>query len=72
MHFGFGWIIRVIRVVLMIPFLTLWERKVLRYIQLRKGPKKVGFIGIPQPITDGVKLVLKERGFIRRSRSLVF
>lgn len=61
-----------VRVVLIIPFLVLLERKVLSYIQLRKGPKKVGFLGIPQPIMDGVKLILKEGGFTFRAKSIIY
>jgi len=56
----------------MIPFLTLLERKILRYIQTRKGPKKVRILGILQPVTDGLKLVLKEAGNSFRVKYLVF
>jgi len=56
----------------MIPFLTLLERKVLSYIQTRKGPKKVRILGILQPITDGLKLVLKETGSSFRVKYLIF
>jgi len=43
-----------------VTFLTLIEQKVLRYIQIRKGPNKVGFLGIIQPLSDALKLFLKE------------
>uniref|UniRef100_A0A3B3QF73 NADH-ubiquinone oxidoreductase chain 1 n=1 Tax=Paramormyrops kingsleyae TaxID=1676925 RepID=A0A3B3QF73_9TELE len=50
----------IIPVLLAVAFLTLLERKVLGYIQLRKGPNIVGPYGLLQPIADGVKLFIKE------------
>lgn len=47
-------------ILLAVAFFTLLERKGLRYIQIRKGPNKVGFIGLPQPLADAAKLLLKE------------
>ena len=41
-------------------FLTLSERKIMAAAQRRKGPNVVGFIGLLQPIADGLKLIVKE------------
>lgn len=50
----------IIPILLAVAFLTLLERKVLGYIQLRKGPNIVGPYGLLQPIADAVKLFTKE------------
>src|SRR2546425_62077 len=45
---------------LAVAYLTLWERKLIGWIQIRIGPNRVGPAGLLQPIADGVKLLLKE------------
>jgi len=43
-----------------VAYLTLWERKLIGWIQIRIGPNRVGPLGLLQPVADGLKLLMKE------------
>lgn len=67
--FGPVWIVlwtllKVVAIVLplmiAVAYLTLAERKVIGYMQVRIGPNRVGYYGLLQPLADGLKLLMKE------------
>jgi len=50
----------VIPLLISVAYFTIAERKIMGAIQRRRGPNVVGFIGLLQPLADGLKLFVKE------------
>lgn len=57
------YLILVVAILINVAFVTLLERKILGYSQLRKGPNKVLVTGLVQPFNDAIKLFSKELVF---------
>jgi NADH-quinone oxidoreductase subunit H len=55
-----------------VAYLTLIERKVLGWIQVRIGPNRVGPWGLLQPLADGAKLLLKEEITVSSANTVVY
>nr|YP_009744387.1 NADH dehydrogenase subunit 1 [Oxyopes hupingensis]QIE13340.1 NADH dehydrogenase subunit 1 [Oxyopes hupingensis] len=59
MLFSINFILISISILISVAFYTILERKILSYMQIRKGPNKVGYLGLLQPFSDAIKLFNK-------------
>src|SRR5438067_10031720 len=56
----------------LVAYLVLWERKLIGWIHIRVGPNRVGPLGLLQPISDALKLLLKEIVVPAKASSALF
>jgi len=59
-------------VALSVAYITYLERRVIGWVQVRKGCNRVGPAGLLQPLADGLKLFLKETTIPTRANKLLF
>ena len=62
----------VVPLLISVAYFTIAERKIMGSIQRRKGPNVIGFLGLLQPLTDGLKLFVKETVLPSNSNTFMF
>lgn len=72
LNFLISSILLIIGILLTVAFFTLAERKILGVVQFRRGPNVIGVYGLLQPLSDGLKLLIKEPLFPSASDKTIF
>ena len=62
----------IIPLLIAVAYFTIAERKIMGAIQKRRGPNVVGYIGLLQPLADGLKLFVKETTLPNSSNLNIF
>ena len=62
----------VVPLLISVAYFTIAERKFMGSIQRRRGPNVIGFLGLLQPLADGLKLFVKETIFPSNSNIYIF
>jgi len=62
----------IIPLLISVAYFTLAERKIMGSIQRRKGPNVVGIFGLLQPLSDGLKLFVKETIIPSNANTIIF
>lgn len=62
----------IVLLLISVAYFTLAERKILGVIQRRRGPNVIGIFGLLQPLSDGLKLLLKETIIPSSANKIIF
>jgi len=68
----FSYLAIILPLLLAVAYFTLYERHILAALQRRQGPNVVGYFGLFQPLTDGLKLFVKESIFPKSANKFIF